>query len=139
MQTENTMDDKQQFGANKKHVDNSSSVVEESKACAPIREDASDNAAECKDIVSVEDVMEEEIETLDNDRVGSAVEGVEEPGVPAGVHQQQVELSEDAVIEQQEASTDCEQEGTGSANLDNMKALKYVVLTTLYQLWEVYL
>ena len=131
------MDDKQQFGANKKRVDNSSSVVEESKACAPIREDASDNAAECKDIVSVEDVMEEEIETLDNDRVGSAVEGVEEPGVPAGVHQQQVELSEDAVIEQQEASTDCEQEGTGSANLDNMKALKYVVLTTLYQLWEV--
>ena len=129
------MDDKQQVGANRKHVDGSSSVIEETNTCAPVLEDASDNAVECKDVVSVEDAIEEEIETLDNDRM---VEGVEEPSTPVGVHQQQVEMSEDAVFEQQEPSTDCEHEGTGSANLDNMKILKYVVLTTLYQFWGQY-
>jgi hypothetical protein len=128
---ENTMDDKEQFIADKKHVDSSSSV-EEAKPYAPIREDASDDAAECKDVVSVEEVMDEENDcnkTLDNDRVHSAVG---EASIPAGVHQQQAELSEDAGIEQQEPSTDCEREETGSPNRENTKTIQYVVVTTLY-------
>ena len=128
------MDDTEQFGVNKKHVDSSSSV-EETETCDPMLEDTSDHPADSKDVVSVEVIMQEVNdcnEALDNDRVHSAVEGVEESSIPAGVHRQQVELSEDARIEQQEP-TDCEQEGTGSGNLDNRKTLQYVVMTTLYQ------
>lgn len=126
------MDDTEQFGVNKKHVDGS-------KACDPMWEDTcctNNHTAECKDVVSVEVIMEEGNDcnkTLDSDRVHSAVEGVEESSIPAGVHWQQVELSEDVRTEQQEP-TDCEQEGTGSGNLDNMKTLQYVVMTTLCQL-----
>ena len=128
------MDDTEQFGVNKKHVDSSSSV-EENKTCDPTLEDTSDHPADCKDVVSVEVIMEEENDcntALDSDRVHSAVEGVEEPSILAVVHRQQVELSEDARTEQQEPS-DSEHEGTGSGKLDNMKTLQYVVMTTLYQ------
>ena len=128
---QNTMDDKEQFGVNKKHMDSSSSV-EGTKSSDPMLEDTRDHTADCKDVVSIEMIMEEENdcnEALDSDRVHSAVEGVEESSIPAGIHRQQVELSEDARTEQQEP-TDCEQEGTGSGNI---KTLQYVVMTTLYQ------
>lgn len=130
-------DNKEQCSVKKKHMD-SSCGVEETRSCDPsgsMWEAASDHAAECKDVISMEVIMEPENEhnkTLDSDREHSAVEKEEELITPAGVCCQQVESSEDGATEQ-EVPADCVQEGTGSGNLDNMKTLQYAVLTTLYQ------
>lgn len=132
------MDEREQLDVNEKLLDSSSSV-EETTICDPIGEDTSDHATESEHVVLVEVTMKEENDgnkTLDNGRVPSAVEGVEESSITAGVHQQQLELSEDARPDQQEP-TNCQQEDTLSGNLDNMKTLQYVVVTTLYPLWEV--
>ena len=133
-------DDKEQYSVKKKHVD-SSRGVEETKHCDPsgsMWEGASDHAAECKDVISMEVIIEPENEhnkTLDNDREHSVVEPEEESSTPTGVHCQQVKSSEDGTTEQQEPN-DCVQEGTRSGHLDNMKTLQYVtciISTTLYQ------
>ena len=135
---ENTMDDNEQFGVSEKHVDSSSNSVEETTTCDPILEgETSDHVAECKDGDSLEVNIEEENDcnkTMDSDKMDSAVEVGEESSDPAEIHWQQVELSEDAGTEQQEPSTDCEQECSGSRNLDNVKILQYVVMTVLYHI-----